>query len=303
VWHASVIHHILTSEVYIGRMFYGKTEHIASTKNPEVKTRWRKRPREEWIAIAVPAIIDDAIFVAAQRRRLTNAQQSARNTKREYVLSGHLFCGACGRRMYGQCDVRDGSRAYRCTRPRYLSDVLCRGSAGAQHLEATVWRAVERVLNHPELIAQEVARRHTASQRQQGDMDAERRAMTRQLARCASDLQHWETAYLDDKIDAHYFQEKKAEVDTRRASFEAELSRLESQQAALEQAAQETQALEDYCRHVAASLAAFTYAEKRLALQALGIAVTWHREKPLVIQGSISVHIVDEESQCLQSHG
>jgi hypothetical protein len=251
VWHASVILHTLTSEVYIGKMFYGKTEHIASAKNPDVKTRWRKRPREEWIVIPVPSIVDDDTFALAQSRRITNAQQSARNRKREYLLSGHLFCGTCRRRMHGQYDVRDGSRAYRCTMPRYFPNFQCRGTVGAQHLEAKILKAVEEALKDPEVIAQEVARQHAQSQSQQSDIDAERHAIVRQLDRCTRDLQHWETAYLDDDIDAQYFKEKKAEVDARRASFEAELRRLDSHQVAIEQAARATQSLMDYCHQVA----------------------------------------------------
>ena len=68
-----------TSETYIGTLYYGKTERIASHTNPDHKTWWRLKPKDEWIAIPVPAIIDDTTWQAAQLRREQNARTSPRN--------------------------------------------------------------------------------------------------------------------------------------------------------------------------------------------------------------------------------
>ncbi len=43
----------------------------------------------------------------------------------------------------------------------------------------------------------------------------------------------------------------------------------------------------DYCARVRSRLLTFSCMEKRLALQALEIQVTWAAEQPLTIQGSI----------------
>ena len=88
------------------------------------------------------------------------------------------------------------------------------------------------------------------------------------------------------------FKTKKAEVDTRRASAEQELARLDNKQRLIEQAALETASLMEYCARVRSALQHFTMEKKRRALEALKITVGWHPEKPLKIRGSIPVRIV-----------
>jgi hypothetical protein len=80
-------------------------------------------------------------------------------------------------------------------------------------------------------------------------------------------------------------------VDTRRASAEQELARLDAEQHALEHSELETALLMDYCTRVLAKFQHFTLEEKRQALEALNITVTWHPEKPLDIRGSILIAI------------
>jgi hypothetical protein len=87
----------------------------------------------------------------------------------------------------------------------------------------------------------------------------------------------------------HDFKTKKAEVMTRRASLECEMTRLDEQQQLLEQVELETALLVEYCQRVREILHQFDFPEKRLALDALNIRVVWHPEKPLDIQGAIPV--------------
>ena len=67
-------------------------------------------------------------------------------------------------------------------------------------------------------------------------------------------------------------------MDARRASAEQELARLEDQQHLLEQAALETATLMEYCARIRHGLQHVTLEEKRQALDALDIIVTWHPE-------------------------
>src|SRR5262249_9596576 len=108
------------------------------------------------------------------------------------------------------------------------------------------------------------------------------------------DLKRWEAAYLGEAIDLADFKAKKAEVDVRRASAEQELARLDDQQHLIEQAELETASLMEYCARVRAQLqhAPFTLEEKRRALEALNITVTWHPTWPTPkIEGSLSPEI------------
>jgi site-specific DNA recombinase len=294
VWHPATIAHLLRNTTYIGTLYDGKKQRVAGKSNPDKKTRWRKVPRAEWVAIAVPPIIDIETFEAAQARLTRQRQQSPRNRKHGYLLvNGRLRCGQCGRAMGGSLNSK-GRAGYRCFRPVFQDTVAphIRRSVQAAAIEPVVWDAVERALNNPALIAAELERRRDGTSTQQADLDRERQHYTNQLAQCDKDLKRWEAAYLGEAIDLADFKAKKAEVDTRRASAEQELARLDDQQRLIEQAELDTTSLMDYCARVRAQLQHFTLEEKRQALEMLNITVTWHPEWPThKIEGSLPPEI------------
>lgn len=293
VWHPSSIGAMLRNTAYVGTLYEGKTQNLPGKSNPDKKTRHRRVPKEEWIPIAVPPIIDPATFEAAQALRLRNRTQSTRNRKHDYLfVSGRLRCGQCGCAMYGTLNPA-GYAGYRCNRPAF-QDVVTphrRRSVQATAVEPAVWDAVQRVLKNPAVITAELARRREGTSTQQADLDRERHHYARQLAQCDKDVQRWGAAYLAEAIDLADFKAKKAEVDARRISAEQELERLMTRQRVLEQVELETATLTDYCRRVARNLHRFDLAEKRTALEALHITVVWHPDNPLEIRGSIPVAI------------
>ena len=70
-----MIRHILMNESYIGVWYYGKTkmvEALTSNRKPDASNYKRglgkqvARLREEWIAVDVPAIINQNVFDTAQ---------------------------------------------------------------------------------------------------------------------------------------------------------------------------------------------------------------------------------------------
>jgi len=193
-----------------------------------------------------------------------------------------------------------GYRRYRCNRTKkpYM-DVIAthsRQSVLASVVEPVVWKAVERALNNPALIAAELERRREGTSAQHADLNRERQHYTRQLAQCDKDLKRWEAAYLGEAIDLADFKTKKAEVDARRASAEQELARLDDQQRLMEQTELEMASLMEYCARVRSELQHFTLEEQRRALDALNITVIWHPDKPPDIRGSIPVSITTSAS-------
>jgi len=299
VWHPSSIGAILRNTAYIGMLYEGKTQNIPGKSNPDKKTRHRRVPQEQWIAVDIPPIIDPATFEAAQALRIRNRKQSKRNRKHEYLfVSGRLRCGQCGRAM-GDTLNSAGYAGYRCTRPAF-QDVVAphtRRSVQATAIEPVVWEAVEQVLNNPALIAAELEQRREGASAQKIDMDRERQHYNRQLAQCDKDLKRWEAAYLGEAIDLADFKTKKTEVEVRRTSAEQELARLEAEQCLIEQAELEMSSLMDYCARVRQELPPYTMEEKRRALEALNITATWRPGELPEIKGSILIAIAVNTSR------
>ena len=96
VWSVSTIGRILRNEAYIGRAYYNRTETVPQRRHAG-KTRQVQRPRDQWIAIAVPAILDETLFEAAQRVSRDNSRWNPRRAEPgHWLLRGLVKCGHCG---------------------------------------------------------------------------------------------------------------------------------------------------------------------------------------------------------------
>ena len=95
VWGVSTIARILGNEAYIGRVYSNRTEAVPDRRLAG-KTRQVQRPREQWIAIAVAAVLDEERFEAAQRVSRDNSQWSPRRAESgHWLLRGLVKCGHC----------------------------------------------------------------------------------------------------------------------------------------------------------------------------------------------------------------
>ncbi len=125
-WGKSAVRVILTNPRYTGRQVWNKqrkTEVLLDIEDVamghETKMRWN--PQQDWIYSAAPAhdgLVDDETFQQVQTRisagaRRSDVERKPRRSKRNYALSGLLYCGLCERRMVGS--FNNGRNHYRCT--------------------------------------------------------------------------------------------------------------------------------------------------------------------------------------------
>lgn len=161
-WSIPTVKAILKSETYLGKWHFRKTELV---KNPKSgKKRSVQRPRDEWITIRVPAIIDQEVFDRAQRQAEVNKRLKGKQHKRFYALGGMIRCGVCGRNVTGIGRVApNGESEYRrylcatknCARPH---EEQCNGvSVSADALEDAVWVWIGRMLSSPEQLNKAIA--------------------------------------------------------------------------------------------------------------------------------------------------
>ena len=205
-WSPSVVHRILYDETYAG-MAYANRYRFVPPKKPRSRAPGRgentcrqPRPREEWIGIPVPALIDQETYRRAQDQLARNATLSFRNnTRHSYLLRCLLTCRTCGLRMFGitphplEVD-RPLPRYYRCSGKDCTSSAReqrCpQRMTEAETLEAAVWGHVQQLLSDPEaLLAQfrDMARRRRrgdASQQTEADkLQAQLRRLDREAGR------------------------------------------------------------------------------------------------------------------------
>jgi site-specific DNA recombinase len=284
-WQPTTIRDLLTAEAYTGRAAWGKRQNLPHTK------RRRRMPESEWVPFTIPPIIDVATFQAAKATLRRHQQTATRNRKHDYLFVGaRLRCGRCGRGMTG-FSRHSGAWYYRCNSKYNIMDraLRCPGSVRADVVEQRVWAAIVQVLEQPELIAAEVARQQARADEQRAEMRQQLELIEAALAKCDREAQRWAEAYAQEVIDVAELKGYRAEIETRRRSLLAEQA---SGQAALDtigHTVQRVGALTEYCGRVRRRLQTFDHAEKRVALEALDICVSWLPGQPLTIKGSIPV--------------
>lgn len=170
-WRASTLGIMLRNEAYVGNYYQFRSYRIEPARRLKTTVKSKKstrllRPREEWLCAKIPALIPVELFEAVQRKLKTNAELSKRNTKRQYLLSGLLFCSWCGGRMGGH--NMHGVTYYYCRR-RHHPDKIAIGPDGrpqpctcpevkTETVEQLVWQTITELIKNPELLLSELHR-------------------------------------------------------------------------------------------------------------------------------------------------
>jgi site-specific DNA recombinase len=164
-WSWSAVDRILHEEAYIGTYYYNRkqcipVEGVYGKKRQRFKCTLR--PKEEWIPISVPPIIDLATFHAAASRAREHEAFSARNLQEGgFLLRKVVRCGHCGcscssltsKQTYG--GKLHLSHYYSCLRATsgFLKQERCsQRRIRADVLDEMVWEEVSSRLQDPSLV-------------------------------------------------------------------------------------------------------------------------------------------------------
>lgn len=180
-WYPSTIHGMLENPAYIGRAAFGRAHYLpprpplrplrGRTKPSSRATSRVAAPRDEWIEIPVPPLVDPSAFEAA-RAQLAENRKRKRDRERGHVwlLQGLTVCRSCGYAYYGKSAPRSRGydptnvlRYYRCTGAdgyRFDGKAICRNApVRADQLEQVVWDRITSLLEEPDRMADEYRRR------------------------------------------------------------------------------------------------------------------------------------------------
>jgi len=117
-------------------------------------------PQEEWITIPVPALVNPALFEAAQEQLEENRRRARIPEKgSRYLLQGLLVCAKCGYAYHGR--TNDERNAYygcsgAMSLPRFGGQRWCwNKEVRMDQTNAAVWQEICRLLEEPERLEQE----------------------------------------------------------------------------------------------------------------------------------------------------
>lgn len=160
VWHRQVVRQILMNQAYIGEFYQNKwnTEGMLGNqfKSSEERVRMRERPKEEWIKVPCPSIMDETVFYHAQSLLKESRRRWAKKGRREYLLSGLIRCGDCHNTMTGRRAKNWGKYVYEYTDIKNYSGAKypgCGRRVKCEELDQQVWGQIVHWLNTPKEIA------------------------------------------------------------------------------------------------------------------------------------------------------
>lgn len=148
-WATSTIRRILTNSTYAGEFVRWKYKRFD-------KHTLGLRPKDEWVLSQAPMIISPDVFEQAHEALTSRKALSSRNSKREYLLSGLIYCESCACKMTGECSMSHNGEAryYVCAngRRRHLDKECPKRSIKAEEIELSVWEEIKKLLKSPTLL-------------------------------------------------------------------------------------------------------------------------------------------------------
>ncbi len=238
-WSPSSVRAILINEAYTGNAYYNRRRWIESDRTDRLfrknhKTRSVQRPREEWIRVPIPALIDEEDFARVQQQLKNNSAFSRRNLRRddEYLLRCLVKCGVCGRTMvaqsygkhtYYRCSANvdhiSTGRAKRCPAPSVYSP----------DLDRLVWEEVATLLGSPTLIQQAWEQQRGAGLGNPDVVEAELSRLEEQLRDAGRQMRRLVDAYQHGWIRSEELTSRRSSLDQHIANWTTERDRLEAQ--------------------------------------------------------------------------
>lgn len=298
-WRRQTVYRILTNPAYIGKTYSFTRDYIEPKRRRSPDTRRKKtgvlwKPKEEWLEIpkATPAIISQELFDAAQLVLKRNKELSTRNAKRQYLLSGYIFC-RCGVRYQGYLKKwkdngkPNSQRWYRCGKSQSIAspERCLNRQLHAPRTEEAVWQQIETMLAHPEIVltALEIQAKEAKqieplqSRLEQIETQLENRQKQKERIWRAFELTGDEGTFKQD------IERLTREI----TSLENEMLELEHKIQSYEQYEIDAERIKEACQLFSTNLKGLSYEEKRFALEALQIRVLVDGES-IKLEGVIS---------------
>jgi site-specific DNA recombinase len=276
VWGVSMIGRLIRNEAYLGRAYYNRTVSVLD-RHPTKAKRQIKRPRDQWIPIPVPAILDEELFEAAQRVSYDNSQWSPRRAEpNHWLLRGLVKCGHCGvsvscHKMRG----RNGASHY------YY---YCRNHdplrAGGEHrrcpernvrageLDAFVFDQVRATMLRPDvLLAGEAA---VSTRREAGSdelLATQLASLDRKVEAIAAERRRLADLYQASFIEREELLRRGKELELRSSALNAQQRALIDQREELAQQNRLRDRVEGFARRVQATIDRLDFAQRQKLLR------------------------------------
>ena len=275
-WSRSTIRGILKNPAYVGNA-YGHCTHLVPAKSRRsplapvgAGLTSKRRPKDEWIPVLVPQIVDGEIFDLVQEKLSHNRRFALRNNKsHRYLLRTLVSCSTC-RQGSNARTTWDGYSYYVCRgHQEIIAEQRCRARhAPAGQLDKLVWQDLCEVLTHPEHIKAALQRAHGGTWLPQ-ELKARLVGVERAIAQTERQNRRLLDAYLGGVLELAEFERKRKELKGRSDALLAQKRQLEATARERTELFGIADSIEKFCERVKAGLSNATFEQRRALVELL----------------------------------
>jgi len=265
-WYRATVAKILSREAYIGTWYYAKGNN-------------GQNPREWWLAVEVPPLVDMETWELAQKRRKLNREMARRNTRNQYLMRQRLTCGLCGTKVAGHPNIWRSKNAsglnlyYRCpaTEGAVVGVTCDLPQFRVEEVDGAVWGWIESLLLNPRNLA--LGLREQQEERREAARPLwERLAiMDDQIAEHQQQLSKLLDLYLGGDFPKEVLTERKMRLEKTLASLKQERENFEKQLSANEITDEQIATIEEFASYVVEGLQHLAFEDKRRVISLLDV--------------------------------
>ena len=148
-WTRITVRRILNNPSYLGVLYIRRYDtrdcHLNKFKKKGEKIKIKERPRNEWIPVNIPQIIDRETWEAAQGLLKKTKHHYNKKSGPDFLLLPLLVCGICGSKMNSKSIIKENSlyRYYICINKYRESNEKCSSRLlNADSADKAVWEQI-----------------------------------------------------------------------------------------------------------------------------------------------------------------
>jgi site-specific DNA recombinase len=236
-WGHPAVHWIITNPTYVG------------------KIRWRDKVFD---GVHEP-LVDEFTFAKAQAILQERGEHAKRRgNASDFLLSGLLRCGCCGKAYIGMSANGNGGRYhyYACSGRQKYGPKACRGERlPREKLEEAVLRQLASVYRDERLIGEALAKAQSEAERRRPELEQRLASISAEIARAEQALERYYDAFERGKLSPERCEDRLTRLQTRLDNLraqEAELSLQAPDEAAHAPTAADLAAVADHLEAVIA---------------------------------------------------
>ncbi len=230
-WSPQEVLNLVRNETYCtGIWFYNKSQKRNGTQVP--------MPKEEWIPVRVPSIIEPELWRAAVRQLDANKRRTAAWPRHPYLLSTRLTCAECGKVMYGTSN-RFHEHFYFCS-GHYLrahafkrEDCCTSRRINASTLDNLIWDWLHDLFSDPQRVLNGLKERQSEQREQHSLTIGRLEIINEELSRINGEMKGLMAGFAKQGFDPdspafRIFSQQLKDYDARAKAMEEERRKIEA---------------------------------------------------------------------------